>query len=251
VKDRGRWQGMMIIARLNWPFYVGAALVLFGSAWLYNEASARGLKVLCGIAMAGSLHFLVGSLAVSHLIYDRSDLYRWNWLQRALRGLEGRRFIYCHSGFDEASLSLREKLGDADWTLLDHFDRSRMTEASIRRARKMFPPVQGTISAAHSQWPVASESADVIFGLLAIHELRSERERIAWFTEAKRCLRSGGRIVIVEHVRDLANFVAFGPGFLHFHSPRSWRCCWEKAGLSALDEFKVTPWLRVFVIGKP
>ena len=91
----------------------------------------------------------------------------------------------------------------------------------------------------------------MVFGLLAIHELRSEAERTAWFAEARRCLRQGGRLILLEHTRDFANFLAFGPGFLHFHSPASWRRCWEGAGLQALDEFRVTPWVRIFVIVGP
>ena len=126
-----------------------------------------------------------------------------------------------------------------------------MTEPSIRRARRIYPPVAGTVQAPFDRWPVSTGSTGIIFGLLAIHELRSEAERTAWFAEAKRCLRRGGRVALVEHTRDLANFIAFGPGFLHFHSPASWRRCWERAGLETLDEFRVTPWIRVFVIGAP
>ena len=123
-----------------------------------------------------------------------------------------------------------------------------MPEASIRRARRMFPPPTETVRAPFDRWPVETASADVVFGLLAIHELRSEPQRTAWFAEAKRCLREGGRVVLVEHVRDTANFLAFGPGFLHFHSRASWRRCWERAGLRCLDESHITPWVRVFVL---
>lgn len=126
-----------------------------------------------------------------------------------------------------------------------------MTEASIQRARELFPPLEGTLPAPFDQWPSGAGSADVIFGMLAIHELRSEEERTAWFGEAKRCLEPGGRVVLVEHTRDLANFLAFGPGFLHFHSRASWRRCWERAGLEAVDEFELTPWLRVFILSIP
>jgi len=251
MNTRGKWQGMMTIARLNWPFYVAAALVLIGSGCVFIALPWLEVRLVSGLAFAGSAYFLFGSLGVSHQVYDRSDLYRWHWLQRALGGAVRGQFIFCHSGFDEASCSLRERLGDVGWLVLDHFDERRMTEASIRRARRMFPPVTGTLPANSDQWPVASKSADVIFGLLAIHELRSENERSAWFAEALRCLRQDGRVVLVEHARDLANFLAFGPGFLHFHSPASWRRCWEHAGLRALDEFRLTPWLRVFVIGLP
>ena len=162
-----------------------------------------------------------------------------------------RQAIFCHSGFDEASTELRQRFGAAKWEVLDHFDADQMTEASIRRARVRFPPTPGTLSSRYDGWPITAESTDVVFGLLAIHELRSEAERSAWFAEAKRCLCKGGRLVLAEHVRDAANFLAFGPGFLHFHSPASWRRCWESAGLRSIDEFRLTPFVRIFVLVAP
>lgn len=241
----------MAIARFNWPFYVAAIVSLLASLVGLMFISAFITKLVCTAAMAGAGYFLFGSLGVSHLIYDRSDLYRWSWLDRALGGVKLHRAIFCHSGFDETSEQLRARLDKVEWLILDHFDETQMTEASIRRARRMFPPTPGTLSAPYDRWPVATGSADVVFGLLAIHELRSERERIAWFSEARRCLCRGGRVVLVEHLRDLANFLAFGPGFLHFHSRGSWRRVWESAGFDSDDEFRVTPWVHVFVLVAP
>jgi len=37
------------------------------------------------------------------------------------------------------------------------FEADRMTEPSIRRARKMFPPTPGTLAARFNEWPVAGE----------------------------------------------------------------------------------------------
>lgn len=251
MNARGKWQGMLTIARFNWPYYAAAiAVAVASSAGLFLPAGVA-LKVACGVAFASAAYLLFGSLGVSHLVYDRSDLYRWGWLERALRGANVRQAIFCHSGFDEASVALREKFGDVQWQLLDHFDEKKMTEPSIRRARTKFPPTPGTLSSRYDAWPVAAVSADVVLGLLAIHELRSEAERSAWFAESRRCLRQGGRVVLVEHVRDATNFLAFGPGILHFHSPASWRRCWECAGFRAVDEFCVTPFVRIFVLGVP
>ena len=249
--ERGKWQGMMTIARLNWQYYAIAAVAFALSVWGLLQRPAFELWIICWFALAGSGYFLFVSLAISHAIYDQSDLYRWRWLERALRGAKKTRVIYCHSGFDEASEALHEKLGNVGWLVLDHFDEAQMTEVSIRRARRMFPPVAGTVSAKFDKWPVDAANADVIFGLLAIHELRSETERSAWFAEAKRCLAPGGRVVLAEHTRDFANFLAFGPGFLHFHSPENWRRSWERAGFRLLDEFRVTPWIRIFVMVAP
>jgi hypothetical protein len=251
LKARGNWQGMMNIAQFNWPFYVAAIVVLIASVAGWFLFSGCSLKLICGFAFASAAYFLAGSLGVSHFIYDRSDLYRWGWLDRAMRDHNVHQAIFCHAGFDEASAELREKFGNVQWLILDHFDEKQMTEASIRRARAIFPPTQGTLLTRYDAWPVTAESADVVLALLAIHELRSEAERSAWFAEARRCLHQGGRVVLVEHVRDAANFLAFGPGFLHFHSPASWRRCWESAGFRSSDEFRVTPFVRVFILKAP
>ena len=251
MNSRGPWQGMVSIARFNWPFYVAAVVFMIAALAGLLWSSSFVSKLICAGAFAAAGYFFFGSLGVSHLIYDHSDLYRWGWLDRVLRGVRLERAIFCHSGFDEASQTLRARVPKIEWLILDHYDELRMTEASIQRARLRYPPTPGTIPAPFDRWPVAAESADLVFGLLAIHELRSEAERGAWFAEARRCLRRDGRVVLVEHVRDLANFIAFGPGFLHFHSSASWRRAWESAGLRLRNEFRVTPWVRVFVLTVP
>lgn len=247
MKPRGSFQGMLAIARFNWPFYVVALTVLIVSACGMLRFTGL-LKACCLIAFAGAAYFIFVSLGVSHLVYDRSDLYRWSWLERALHGAPTHQAVFCHCGFDEASAELREKFENVQWNVLDHYEPERMTEPSIRRARALFPPISGTLACRYDAWPLAAESADVVFALLSIHELRCELERATWFAEAKRCLRRGGRVVLAEHVRDVANFFAFGPGFLHFHSRKSWRRCWEKAGFRSANEFSVTPFVQVFVL---
>jgi len=247
---RGKWQGMLSIVRFNWPFYLVAALVFLGA--IVGTFLSRDSWILfscCAIA-AGSGYFIFVSLGVSNLIYDRSDLYRWHWLERALGGEKHGRFVFCHSGFDEASVALRERLAETEWRILDHHDPATMTETSIRRARKLYPPTQGTEAAHFGKWPVGEGWADVVLGIMAIHEMRTVGERAQWFAEAKRCLTDAGRIIIVEHVRNAANFLAFGPGFLHFHSVKNWQRSWEGEGLRLMDGFRITPFVQVFVVGK-
>lgn len=245
---RGRWQGMLTIAQLNWPLYAAAVAVLLLALGGFVFAKHPEVRLACSLFAAGAGYFVFVSLAVSHTVYDRSDLYRWAWLERVLRDAPRSDVLFCHTGFDEASDSLRLRYPESRWIVLDHFDPQRMTEPSIRRARRRFPPSTDTLPAPFSRWPVAAGSADVIFALLAIHELRSESERSAWFAEARRCLRPHGRVILAEHVRDVANFFAFGPGALHFHSVKSWRRCWSRIGFRSIDEFRVTPWVRVSVL---
>lgn len=242
---------MLTVFRFNWPMYVAAALVtLFAIAGIFLAGNAW-LKLGCAVAAAGAAYFIFISLGVSHLVYDRSDLYGWRWCARVFGKAAPRHIVVCHTGFDEVSVALQGQLSPESCTVLDHYDPALLTEPSIHKARQLFPPTAGTLAAPFDRWPLEDASADAVFGLLAIHEFRSVDERRRWFAEARRCLRPGGKIVLAEHLRDPATFLAFGPGFLHFHSAANWRSSWEQAGLRAADEFPVTPWVRFFVIVSP
>lgn len=248
---RGRWQGMLTILRFNWPLYLAAGVVVIVAlAGLVSLVQVHW-RILCASAGLGAGYFLLVSLGVSHWVYDCSDLYRFHWLDRALADARMDRIVLCHSGFDETSELLKARLQPGQWITLDHYDPRMMTEDSIQRARRSSQPTEGTLSAPFDHWPVQSSSVDVVFALLAIHEFRSGQERTRWFAEAKRCLSPGGRIVLAEHLRDPANFIAFGPGFLHFHSRSSWQRCWEGAGLHLVDKFTLTPWVHLFVLDSP
>lgn len=247
---RTDYQGVASIVRFNWPFYAFSAVVAVGALAGMGFVSEGWPFVFLTLVLLGSGYFLTVSLLASHWVYDRSDLYRFRWLDRITETRLARKTVLCHSGFDEVSELLRDEMGNAKWTVLDHYDPARMSEPSIRRARKALPPLEGTVAVPFDDWGLADDDADMVFGILAIHEFRSVDERKTWFDEARRVLAPGGSIVVVEHVRDLANFVAYGPGFLHFHSVRSWRESWEGAGLRLVRAFRITPLVRVFVISE-
>jgi len=49
-------------------------------------------------------------------------------------------------------------------------------------------------------------------------------------------------------LRAVVNFLAFGPGFLHFHSRRTWARCFSRTRFDIHREFPITPFVRVFVL---
>ena len=234
------------IVRFNWPFYAVAGIVVL--------ASAIGIPYLPHVwwvrapayAVAGLVAmWLVTSLAASWIVYDRSRLMQWDWVLQAL-GFHPLSWINIHAGHDDSSDALRRIFKDARGRVFDIFAPEEMTEPSIARARKLSNATAEHVDYRHL--PLPNGTVDVATLLLSAHELRSDEARGALFTELRRVLGPGGRVVVAEHLRDWANFLAYGPGFLHFHSRRTWVRCFTRHRFDVHAEFSITPFVRIFVL---
>jgi len=95
--------------------------------------------------------------------------------------------------------------------------------------------------------PLAAGSLDSIFVTFAAHEVRDLAVQRALFSVLARALRPGGRLVITEHSRDMANFAVYGPGALHFQPLATWRARAAEAGLAGLGQVSITPFVRRIV----
>ena len=130
--------------------------------------------------------------------------------------------------------------------VLDIYNPAATPERSIVRARRT--TASSPQSTDHRRLPLAGASCDAVFLILAAHELRSRRARTELFTEVRRTLAPGGRVLVVEHLRDAWNFAAFGPGFLHFFSRREWLATFAASGLRVESESRITPMVRAFML---
>ncbi len=227
--------------------YAGAGLALAVGGWLARCAFVpKGLRAMLTAGVGGAGFYLVGSLVVSHWIYDRSPLYGWKWLARFVP-VEPQRILNVHAGFDESTEALRRLYPAAEVTPVDFYDPVRNPEPSIARARRAYLVDPTTIRVGSDAWPLADGSADLVVLFLAAHELRTVVDRRRLFGEVRRVGSPGGRVVVVEHLRDAANFVAYGPGSFHFHSKAAWYESFGP-GLPVVAEEKITPFVHVFAL---
>jgi SAM-dependent methyltransferase len=198
------------------------------------------------MALTPAVFWMVASLAVSHYVYDRFPLYDLQWLARALQRAP-RRWINIHAGWDETSGLLQAIFPDAIGEAVDLFDPRVMTEASIRQARKASRAAIPATPAHYDALPFEDATVDAVFVIFAAHELRRQAQRVKFFSEIARVLTPGAECLVVEHARDGWNFLAFGPGFLHFFSQRVWRRAAHQAGLALQNEFGLTQFVHAFV----
>lgn len=237
------------IVRFNWPFYAAAlAVVAVAPVLIQRLPSAPWMRIPLYAGTGLIAMWLVASLAASWIVYDRSRLMDWDWILQAL-GFHPASWINIHAGHDESTPALRALFSDAEGRVFDIYDPAAMTEPSIVRARLRSQGEPGRAEHAdYRRLPLPTGTVDAAMLLLSAHELRSDEARAALFTELRRVLGPGGRIVVAEHLRDWANFLAYGPGVLHFHSRRTWVRCFARHRFDVHREFSITPFVRIFVL---
>jgi hypothetical protein len=234
-----RPNGAIRIFVYNWPTYVGTwALALAMLLLAVAEPRFKLPAVFLGVI---PFVWSVASLFVAFHIYDRSLLLDGRWISPLLPpSLQN--WATIHAGLD-AEVELDAVMPGSCLARLDVFDRTLMPASSIDRARTYAARANPAVSCSPTDLTVRDQACDAVVVAFTAHEIRNRQARERFFDELRRCLRPGGRIVLVEHVRDIMNFLAFGPGCLHFLPRREWVRLAENANLVVVNETRITPWV--------
>jgi SAM-dependent methyltransferase len=245
---RKRFQGLRNVVRFNWPYYAGtlAALIVFGSLALFSAGIERRIAVL--FVVISVLAPLI-SIIVTAYVYDLSGFYELEWLNH-LSVPDGAKILNINAGFNETSELITNRFPSTELIACDFYDPNRHTEASIARARRAYPPFKGTMSINTGRLPFDTGSMDVALAILSVHEIRDRVEREAFLSELFRTLNSNGELVVVEHLRDTANTIAYTFGAWHFHSRSEWLSNFQHAGFKLTEERKLTPFVSAFFLEK-
>ncbi|EFK56181.1 methyltransferase domain-containing protein [Sphingobacterium spiritivorum] len=241
---RKSFTGVWNIIRFNWHFYVIAALILIVSLFLYPYLPHDFQFILITVTIIAGIS-IISSLIVSCYIYDLSDLYKLKWLGNT----DHKQVLNINAGFDETSIILKSISPDIHLTICDFYDPQKHTEISIKRARKIYP-AKDAVCVQTTRLPFEDNTFDLCLAIFSVHEIRQEDERISFFRELNRITKSGGQIMITEHLRDIPNFLAYTIGFLHFYGKKNWIHIFREAGFRLKEEIKVTPFVSTFILEK-
>jgi hypothetical protein len=243
---RKPFQGVFNIVKFNWHFYLLAAAFIC-AVFAVSVFLKPILFWVCVLAISATLVSTVVSLAVSYYVYDYSGLYNFTWLNE-LTKQNPQAIVNIHSGLDEASGILKKYFPNANLQVFDFYDPKKHTEISIVRAREAYPPYPDTVTINTEVLPLALKSTDMIFNILALHEIRNREERISFLKQQGAALTKDGYCVVMEHLRDVPNFLAYSIGSFHFFSKAEWIQNFSEAGFAIEKTFKVTPFISVFIL---
>ena len=242
---RRKFQGVLNILSFNRHFYVFgiiALIVIIATYFIFNWSA-----LLFWIIVIAFLYGLIMPLIVSAYVYDFSGYYNFNWLKKFKLADTGPKLILnINAGFDETSFIIKNRFPKSDLKVYDFYNAERHTEPAIIRARKVSLVYPNTQQISTGSIPLNDNSVDIIFLLSAVHEIRSQNEKVEFLKECHRLCKQNGEVVMVEHLRDFPNFLAFSIGFTHFFSRRTWKSAFETAGFSSFAENKFTPFMSIF-----
>ncbi len=243
---RRKFQGVLNILSFNRHFYVFGLITLaliFMSHLFFNWPS-----LLFWLVILAFIYGLLMPLIVSAYVYDFSGYYDFDWLKNLyFQDGAAKKILNINAGFDETSFILKNKFPESDLKVFDFYNAEKHTEPAIVRARKVsivYPNTQQILS---NTIPLKDNTIDIIFLLSAAHEIRTQEEKIVFLKECHRLCKPTGMVIMVEHLRDFPNFVAFSIGFTHFFSKKIWNIAFKQAGFSSLSEQKFTPFMSIFI----
>jgi ubiquinone/menaquinone biosynthesis C-methylase UbiE len=242
---RRKFQGVLNILSFNRHFYFigGAALALI----IASHAIFHYSDLLFWIIIASFCYGLITPLIVSAYVYDYSGYYDFDWLKKLnIPTAEVKKILNINAGFDETSFIIKNMFPDSDLKVYDFYNADQHTEPAIVRARKVSLEYPETESITSDNIPMPDNSVDIIFLLSAVHEMRSQSEKIHFLKECNRLCKSQAKVIMVEHLRDFPNFVAFTVGFTHFFPRSTWKNAFTAAGFSSFQEIKFTPFMSIF-----
>lgn len=242
---RRKFQGVLNILSFNRHFYVFGLIALIGiiSSLLLVNAPA----VLLWIIIPGFIYGLLIPLIVSAYVYDFSGFYQFDWLKQLnIADAEHRFNLNINAGFDETSYLIKKILPQAELQVYDFYNSKQHTEPAIVRARKVSLVYPNTQQINSTSIPLENHSVDTIFLLSAIHEIRTQDEKVQFLKECHRVCKPDGQVIMVEHLRDFPNFLAFTIGFTHFFSKATWKKAFTEAGFTSFQETKFTPFMSIF-----
>jgi ubiquinone/menaquinone biosynthesis C-methylase UbiE len=242
---RRKLQGVLNILSFNRHFYVIGLIVL---AIIIAVLALLNVPIFwTWIIVSAFLLGLIMPLIVSAYVYDFSGYYDFNWLKTLnLIDSKPKNIVNINAGFDETSFILKNNFPESDLKVYDFYNAEQHTEPAIIRARKVSLVYPNTMQIISDKIPLNDQSIDLIFLLSAVHEIRSHEEKVVFLKECHRICKPDGKVITVEHLRDIPNFFAFSIGFTHFFSRKAWQKAFSDAGFSTFKESKFTPFMSIF-----
>ncbi|HRX29317.1 MAG TPA: methyltransferase domain-containing protein [Saprospiraceae bacterium] len=193
---------------------------------------------------------IIASIIASYILYDKSDLYELQKINKVVNIAKDNKAILIHASFDPLSKKIENEYPNLNLTVCDIYGNRHEHDKGIKTSKKIFPPNPKEIKIHPNKLPFENESQDFILAITAVHEILNHETRVEFFKEAKRILKDDGIIIVSEQFRNFTNFLFFNIGAFHFLSFKQWKKGIYDANLKIDGSEKITPFANMLIIKK-
>ena len=247
ITTRGGPAGPLDVLRFNLRPFVMGPVVAIAAGTVALAPLPQAVQIVLAATAVGAT--ILTALAVTAIVwvFAVGARHRWDWVRTA--SASPKHWINITTGFDDSTETLRRLLPASRGEAFDVFDPTIEHESALLTARSRYRPSGGHGSTGDLARSLGSGTSDAAYLLMSAHEARGS-DRAALFGAISEALTATGRLILVEHLRDLPNRIAFGPGANHFQTRDTWLQAIGDAGLVPIDEARLTPYVRGFVFGR-
>jgi SAM-dependent methyltransferase len=247
--ERKKFQGVLNILSFNRHFYVFGLITLF--LIIISQIAFNWSIFWFWIIVAAFFYGLLMPLIVSAYVYDFSGYYNFNWLKEIdINDSSANTIVNINAGFDETSFIIKKNYPKSNLKVFDFYNAEKHTEQAIVRARKVSLVYPNTQQIQTNHIPLKDNSVNLVFLLSTVHEIRSNEEKTQFLKECHRICKPEGKVIMLEHLRDFSNFMAFTVGVTHFFSLKTWERVFREAGFLSFSETKFTPFMSIIKCSK-
>jgi len=242
---RRKFQGVLNILSFNRHFYIYGFIIL--SLILLSRFVIPWMVNLQWTVIIAFIYGFLAPLIVSAYVYDFSGYYDLDWLKKlSIKDSGDLKMVNINAGFDETSFLIKNQFPKSSLKVFDFYNQQKHTEPAIVRARKVSLVYPRTKTINTNKIPLEDKSIDVVYLLSTAHEIRSNKEKVEFLKECRRIIKPKGKVIMIEHLRDVPNFLAFSIGFTHFFSKSTWQKVFDESGFILETETKFTPFMSIF-----
>jgi hypothetical protein len=224
-----------------WPFIAGPTIAIMAGVVALAAPWPVPVRLVIAFGAVAAATLSIAAMTAVVWVFAIDAGRRWRWIARAAASPQ--RWLNVTTGFDDTTSKLDSLLPAADGHAIDTFDPAIHHEAAQRRARRRFPPAGASVLPSTIGTSLGGSPYEAVFLLMAVHETHGE-DRRRLFDAVAGSLTPDGRLIVVEHLRDAANAIAFGPGSRHFQTRAVWLKAAMNAGLILVDEARLAPFVR-------
>ena len=234
------------VISFNWPPFALGPLIAIASGVAVLAILPSPVSFLFGVAAVAAVAATSAALVAVVWVFSVTAERRWGWVVGVADSPQA--WLNVTTGFDDSTPTLTERLAGTRGSTIDVVETAAPLDGPQRLGRDRFPPTGRAATPATLESALRDVALDCAFLLMAAHEF-DDAERLTLFTSIADRLRPDGRLVVVEHLRDLPNTLAFGLGARHFQARETWLGLAHDAGLTTLQERSLSPFVRGFVFG--